>query len=85
MLNPVYIKTEAICPFCIKVRFSAVKDEKVVKPPQIPTIKNRRKPGDIISLFPEIPIIKPISKLPNTFTDKVPIGMDRKCQLKFSF
>ena len=85
MLNPVYTKTDANCPFCISVKFSAVNDEKVVKPPQIPTIKNRRKPGEMISLFAETPIINPISKLPATFTVNVPMGIDKTCQFKFNF
>ena len=85
MLKPVYNRADANCPFCIKAKFSPVKDENVVKPPQNPTIKNKRMLGGIISLFAEIPIIIPIIKLPKTFTVNVPKGMDKKCQCKFSF
>ena len=85
MLNPVYINTEANCPFCIKVIFSNVNDENVVKPPQKPTIKNNLNPGVIISLFEEIPTINPIIKLPKIFTVNVPIGIDKRFQCKFNF
>lgn len=85
MLTPVYIRALANCPFCIKVKFSPVKDENVVNPPQNPAIKKIRKLGEIISVFAVIPIIKPMSKLPKMFTVKVPIGIDKKCNLTFSF
>jgi hypothetical protein len=62
-----------------------VKDEKVVNPPQNPTIKKRRKLGDRISLLEEMPIKNPIIKLPMTLTVKVPNGIEKKCKCKFSF
>jgi len=53
-----------------------VNEEKVVKPPQTPTIRNRRRLGEIISLLDETPAKNPIIKLPNTFIVKVPKGME---------
>ena len=85
ILKPVYSKTEANCPFCINVKFSSVNDENVVNPPQIPTIKNKRKLGVIISLLAEMPTIKPMIKLPKTLTVNVPNGIENIFQYKFSF
>ena len=79
-LIPMYSKAVKNCPFCINIRFSPENVEKVVKPPQTPTIKKSLKSADMISLLAEIPIINPIRKLPKTFTVNVPMGTERKCQ-----
>lgn len=65
--------------------FSSENDENVVNPPQIPTIKNNRRSGEMISLFAAIPAKNPMIKLPAMFTVSVPTGIDRKCTDKFSF
>ena len=72
MLTPVYNRTVANYPFCIKIKFPPVKDENVVNPPQNPTIKKSCKLDEIILVFAVIPMIKS----PNTFTLKVTIGID---------
>lgn len=63
--------------------FSSVKDENVVKPPQIPTIKNNRKFGDNNSLLEATPAKNPIIMLPNRLTINVPTGIENNCTDKF--
>lgn len=53
-------------------------EEKVVNPPQNPTIKNNRKSVEINSLLLAIPARKPIIKLPVILTVSVPTGIDKK-------
>jgi hypothetical protein len=50
------------------------KVEKVVKPPQNPTVRNIFHPGVRSELLSENPYINPISKQPVIFTTKVPKG-----------
>lgn len=54
--------------------FSFVKDEKVVKPPQIPTINNSLMSAVIHSLLIGTPAKNPMMKLPKILTASVPIG-----------
>ncbi len=64
--------------------FSSVNDENVVKPPQIPTIRNNRRFADINSLLEATPAKKPIIKLPDMFTISVPKGTENNCTDKFN-
>lgn len=59
--------------------FSSVKDENVVKPPQTPTIRNKRIFAGISSLLVAMPARNPIARLPSMFISKVPTGIDKKC------
>lgn len=63
-------------PLCNKVRVSKLKDEKVVYPPQIPTMINFCILGDITTGFPvnTKAATNPITKDPITLTIMVPQG-----------
>jgi hypothetical protein len=52
--------------------------ENVVNPPQIPTINNNLRSAVKKALFADIPVKKPIRKLPRMLTASVPTGMARK-------
>ena len=56
--------------------FSFAKVEKVVNPPQNPTVRKIRHSSEIIFVLSEIPKINPISKHPNKLTAMVPNGND---------
>jgi hypothetical protein len=56
--------------------FSLAKVEKVVNPPQNPTVRKIRHSSEIIFVLSEIPKINPISKHPNKLTAMVPNGND---------
>ena len=74
ILSVIYNKAMPNFPFCNSVRFSAEKEEKVVKPPQIPVAKKTfqlfKKDSSFILNASTMPIIK----LPAMFTAKVPKG-----------
>lgn len=55
-------------------RFSLANVEKVVNPPQNPTVRNILIPGLIRSPLSDIPYMIPIRKLPKMFTVNVPQG-----------
>ena len=84
MLSPVYNINEKYCPVCSNIRFSFVKAENVVNPPQIPTIRNSRHSTVKIVLLSAIPVKNPIKKLPITLTKSVPTGIEKKSIVRFN-
>lgn len=85
MLRAVYKNKPSICPLCNNIKFSLVKDEKVVNPPHKPTIKNILHSTERRVLFVATPVKNPIIKLPNTLTNSVPRGTAKNSMLTFSF
>jgi hypothetical protein len=74
ILLPVYKKKLKYSASLSIAIFSAAKAEKVVNPPQNPTVRNNRHSEEIKLPFSAIPYIMPINKLPKMFTTKVPYG-----------
>ena len=62
-----------ISPSRRRLKLSRVKDEKVVKPPRMPTNTKVLILGDIFSISKK-PQRRPIAKEPARFTNKVPHG-----------
>jgi len=85
MLRAVYKRTVRNCPFCMSIKFSLVKLEKVVNPPQKPTMSSKRKSPLIKSLLVLIPAKNPMIKLPTILTVNVPIGIASTCHDRFNF
>jgi hypothetical protein len=56
--------------------FSFAKVEKVVNPPQNPTVRKIRHSSERIFVLSDMPKINPIIKQPNKFTAMVPNGND---------
>jgi hypothetical protein len=54
-LIPVYAAKRNISLLCKRIKASLERDEKVVKPPQKPMVRNKRHSGDSIFPFSEIP------------------------------
>ena len=63
-----------------RVKVSLLKAEKVLKPPQKPTVKNNRAVWERTCLWSASPMIKPKAKQAVTFTRKVPNGNWRWCK-----
>ena len=68
----------------IRVRFSSVKLEKVVKPPHNPTIRNSLASVDKRVVLSDIPATNPIMRLPRIFITRVPKGIEKKLTVRFS-
>ena len=64
--------------FCKSMKASFEKEENVVNPPHIPTVRNTLHSCDIKPPFSVIPKRIPIRKLPEIFTRNVPQGKDDK-------
>ena len=78
-LRLVYSAKRKKSPSLRRAIFSFAKVEKVVNPPQKPTVRNNRQSEFIISPFSDSPKNKPIRKQPKTFIRNVPNGnADRK-------
>ena len=73
MLATVQAIAQANCPPRARSRFSFIKVEKVVKPPQNPVIRSSLVAGEIL-LLSAIAESKPIRKLPTTLTANVAKG-----------
>jgi hypothetical protein len=71
-LRLVYRAKKRKLPSLNKARFSLAKVEKVVNPPQNPTVRNILHSEFIISPFSDNPKKIPISKQPKILTKKVP-------------
>jgi len=65
-----------ICPSLNKRKLSEEKVENVVKPPHNPTVKKRRRSGDIRTPFSRMPYIKPSRRHPAILTVRVPKGKE---------
>jgi hypothetical protein len=61
-------------PSLSMARFSFAKVEKVVNPPQNPTVRNIFQPGENKESLSDSPYINPIRKQPEILTKKVPKG-----------
>ena len=73
-LSPTYSPSD-IQWRCCSIRYmSSAKEEKVVKPPQNPVMRNTFIEGDITFDLSARPKNIPITKLPITLTEKVPQG-----------
>src|SRR5574343_649823 len=74
-LNPIYSKLIMKRPSCNNFKFSALKDENVVNPPQTPVARNNRRLPELNSAErnPQ-PAIIPITKLPAILTNSVGQG-----------
>src|SRR5690349_25166592 len=68
-----YTPARPHCPLCISSIDSALKAEKVVKPPQTPTVRKTRVSGEIASC-PAKRSTAPMTKEPRIFTVRVPPG-----------
>ncbi len=73
-LSPVYITKWKKSPSRNSARFSLAKVEKVVNPPQKPTVRNIFHPGVKREVLSEKPYINPMSRHPEILTKKVPKG-----------
>lgn len=69
-----YVARRKSSLFCNNRKASFEKEEKVVNPPQNPTVRNNLHSGDIKLPFSEMPKKIPINKLPRMFTRNVPHG-----------
>lgn len=74
ILKMIYEAAVIYEPFSISPLVSRAKDENVVKPPQMPTLRKSTSLGDAENCFNASAATRPIRKLPNTFTINVFIG-----------
>ena len=75
----------ALCPCWKSVRVSLLKAEKVLKPPQKPTVQNNFVAGERSCLWSASPIKKPKAKQAIILTTKVPNGKWKLCKLLIHF
>lgn len=74
MLNATYKTATPIEPFLMSCAVSSEKVENVVKPPQIPTFKNKISLWSRFAYFETARAIQPIASAPTTFTINVASG-----------
>ena len=81
MLRSIYKPAIPRCPFFRRFELSSAKVENVVKPPQIPTFKNKTRRGLRLLNFKLRAAINPMTKHPRTLIAKVFTG-NRVCSLR---
>ena len=81
MLRNIYKAAIPGCPFFRRLELSSANVENVVKPPQIPTFKNKTRRGLRLLDFKLRAAINPMTKHPRTLIAKVFTG-NRVCSLR---
>ena len=71
MLENTYISKYVSWLLLINVKFSWLKEEKVVKPPQNPTVNKITRDESMLEFLIDQPRAKPIKKHPNKFVRRV--------------